>query len=143
MRRLITNILATSALALTILAFIMLIVFPLYDVVFSITVLTIVGANIVVHVGLLITKKFESKYLILELLLDVTYTAVVLIIFGIIFDWADVTPIWALILMAALIHLVVFFLNMSRNRKEAKKINELLMKRSKDKLSNRSELKNG
>jgi len=131
MKQLITNILTTSAIALIIVALIMLIVFPLYDVIFGTTVLKIVGANIIIHVGLLITNKIESKYLILDLLADIAYTSAVLIVFGIIFDWLVVTPVWALILMATLIHLIVLFLNTSRNRNEARKINELLKKRHK------------
>jgi len=129
-KRTITNTLATTALAVIVLALIVRIQFAGYDLYFAYTVLSIFGANIVIHMGLLLTKKFESKYLALEILVDMVYTTVVLIVFGLIFEWFSVTPVWVLGAMAVLIYLVVSLcLNMARIRKEADTINNLLKKR--------------
>ena len=34
------------------------------------------GANIVIHLGFLLTRKFESEYVAMEALLDISYTII-------------------------------------------------------------------
>jgi len=54
-------------------------------------------ANIAIHSGFLIMRKYESKYAAFEVMLDITYTIIVLAILGAIFNWfANGTPIWGL-----------------------------------------------
>jgi len=89
------------------------------------------GANIVIHLGFLFTRKFESEYVLLEALLDIGYTLTVLIIFGAIFGWFATTPIYILAIMAVLIYLIILTLNMVRMRESANTINKLLKKRDK------------
>jgi len=130
MRRLITNIMATTGLSVVLLSVIVRILFPEYDLFFSFAVLQIFGANVVIHLGFLVTRKFESKYMILEVILDITYTTIVLIVFGVVFDWFGVTPVYMLIAMAAVINLAAMFLSMARVKEEANTINKLLKKRN-------------
>lgn len=85
--------------------------------------------NIVIHIGLLFTHKFESSYAILEFMLDIGYMEVVVIIFGAIFNWYGSTPIWVLVIMTLIIYIVGVFLNMVQMRQEVEEINELLQKR--------------
>lgn len=85
--------------------------------------------NIVIHIGLLFTHKFESSYAILEFMLDIGYMEVVVIIFGAIFNWYGSTPIWVLVIMTLIIYIVGVFLNMVQIRQEVEEINELLQKR--------------
>ena len=85
--------------------------------------------NIVIHIGLLFTHKFESSYAILEFMLDIGYTEAVVIIFGAVFSWYSSTPIWVLAIMTTIIYVVGVFLNMIQMRQEIEEINELLRKR--------------
>lgn len=85
--------------------------------------------NIVIHIGLLFTHRFESSYAILEFMLDIGYMEVVVIISGAIFNWYGSTPIWVLVIMTTIIYIVGVFLNMVQMRQEVEEINELLKKR--------------
>jgi len=93
------------------------------------TFFEIFAANIVIHLGLILTKKFESSYAILEFLFDVSYMIVVLVAFGLIFNWFSSVPIWYLVIMAVAIYAFGTFINIARIRKEADELNKLLQKR--------------
>jgi len=131
MKRVVVNILATTGLAVVILSAVVRVLLPGYDLFFTAVVLQTFGANIVIHLGIELARRFEIKYLVLEVLLDMVYTTIVLIGFGLIFDWFDITPIWVLTLMAVFINLVAQLLNMFHVRKESNSINELIKKREK------------
>lgn len=93
------------------------------------TIFQIFGANIVINCGLLLTHKFESRYVILEYLLDVSYIIAVLIVFGIVFNWYSAIPVWVLVIMAVVIYVFMIVLTMYKIQKDTQKINELLQKR--------------
>jgi len=127
MKKTIISFLATTGLSLVLLA--AFIRTQTFDLFFSLAVLQTAGANVVIHLGLLLTRKFESKYLALEMLLDVACTTLVLTAFAFGFGWFTVTPIWVLATMAVLMHVIVFLLSMRRTRNEASAINKLLKNR--------------
>ena len=137
MKRIITYIMVSTGLSLVILAVIINILIPNDDIFFSRTVLPVFAANIVVNLGLIVTRRFESKHIALEVLLDIVYTSTVLIVFGLIFDWVTIVPIWILVAMATVIHLIILVLNIARIREDTNKINKLLKKRDKDKTDKR------
>ena len=127
MKKLITDMMTTTAIPLIALSlFVRVRGFDLY---FSRTVLVAFGANVVIHLGLLLTRKFESKYLALEVLLDVVYTTTVLIVFGFAFSIFNSIPIPILIAMAVLTHVIALFLNMARFKEDANTINKLIKNR--------------
>jgi len=99
------------------------------------TFFEILAANIVIYLGLILTKKFESSYAILEFLLDVSYIVVVLVVFGLIFDWFSSVPIWYLVIMAVVIYAFGIFINIVRIRKEADELNKLLQKHKNKKIN--------
>ena len=84
--------------------------------------------NIVIHTGLLFTRRFECSYALLEFMLDIGYMEAVVIIFGAIFNWYGSTPIWVLAVMTAVIYVAGVFLNMVQMRQKVKEINQLLQK---------------
>ena len=133
MKRVIINILATTGLAVVALAIIVRIFLPGYDLYFTSVAFQTFGANIVIHIGLQLTRKYESQFFAAEVFLDILYTTIVLVVFGTIFDWYGIVPIWMLIVMAALINLTALFLNMARIREEANTINKLLKQRDENK----------
>lgn len=123
----IINTMITTGTSLVLLAVFILIVND--PIVFSNVVLEIFGANIVINCGLLLTRKFESRYIILEYLLDVSYIIAVLVAFGIFFDWFSAVPIWILVGMAIVIYIFMIITAAFRIQNTTKKINELLQKR--------------
>ncbi|MCL2528652.1 MAG: hypothetical protein FWE42_09575 [Defluviitaleaceae bacterium] len=133
MKKVIINILVTTALSIVILAVIVRIIHVGYDLYFTTAVFQMFAANIVIHLGLLVTRKFESKYFALEVLLDVTYTAAVIISFGFALGWLVVTPVYLLAAMALLIYVISLLLNISRVRNETNDINNLIKIRDKKK----------
>jgi len=133
MKKTVVNIMATTGSALILLALFVVIFGS--KVMYLNTLFEILGANIVIHLGLLLTQKFESRYAIFEFLLDVSYVIAVLIIFGLIFDWYSSVPVWVLVIMAVVIYVFGLFVNIARTRKDAKEMDELLQKR-KEKHSN-------
>jgi len=123
------NILVTTGAAVVLLS-----VFGVsvgYKYLFHRTILEILGANVIINLGHLLIRKFESPYIILEYLLDIIYITVVLITFGIIFGWFLTMPVWYLIVMAVVVYAFTVFANIIRNRKDVKELNELLQKRKK------------
>ena len=117
LKRLLSNTLITTSLSLVVLAVIVRI--QGFDLFFSRGVLVAFGANVAIHLGLQLTQKFKSKYLALEVFVDVAYTTAVLIVFGYVFDLFGATPIPALVLIAASAHIAALFLNLTRTRKDA------------------------
>jgi hypothetical protein len=123
MIKVIVNIMATTGTALVLEAAIC----AMYGVtaIYVRDCFQVLGANIVIHLGLLLTGKFESRYAILEFLLDLTFIIVVVAAFGAIFNWAS--P-W-IFAIAVVIYVFGILTNMARIRKDADEINELLNKR--------------
>lgn len=129
MKKMIINIMASTGITLVVLA----IIGTLFDAkfLFISSVFQSLGANIVVNCGFLLTRKFESQYAALEIVLDISYTIIVLIIFGAIFDWfANGTPIWVLVIMAVLIYLLGLLISLFRMQEDINTINKLLRKRN-------------
>lgn len=127
MKKISVNILCSTAITLLILAILGAISGAQFLLINSVFQSFIV--NIVIHIGLLFTHRFESSYAILEFMLDIGYMEAVVIIFGAIFDWYGSTPIWVLVIMTTIIYIVGVFLNMVQMRQEVEEINELLQKR--------------
>ncbi|MCL2362847.1 MAG: hypothetical protein FWC73_13665 [Defluviitaleaceae bacterium] len=131
MKVLILNIMATTGLSVIVLAIVVRFLLQGYDLYFSIAVLQTFGANIAIHIGFLLTRLFESMYVALEIFIDILYTTIVLVVFGMIFDWFGIIPIWTLVIMAVMINLLALFLNMVRFKSEVNVINKLLRVRNK------------
>jgi hypothetical protein len=125
-KRTIMNIMVTTGSALMLLAVFAVIIGG--KSIYTQSFFEILGANIVIHLGLILTKKFECSYAVLEYLLDASYITVVLIIFGFIFDWYSSTPVWYLVIMAVVIYAFGIFINIGRTKKNADELNILLQK---------------
>jgi type VI protein secretion system component VasK len=95
------------------------------------TVFEIFAANILINLGLFLRWKFEIRYIILEYLVDITYTIVVLVVSGFIFNWYSAIPVWLLIVMAVVIYILAMTIIIIRVRKDTNELNDLLQKRKK------------
>lgn len=127
MKKVSVNILCSTAITLLILAILGVVSGAQFLLINSVFQSFIV--NIVIHIGLLFTHRFESSYAILEFMLDISYMEAVVIIFGAIFKWYGSTPVWVLAIMTTIIYIAVVFLNMVQMRQEVGEINELLQQR--------------
>lgn len=127
MKKISVNILCSTAITLLILAILGAVSGAQFLLINSVFQSFLV--NIVIHIGLLFTHRFESNYAILEFMLNISYMEVVVILFGAVFNWYGSTPIWVLAIMTTIIYIVVVFLNMVQMRQEVEEINELLQKR--------------
>lgn len=93
------------------------------------TVFEIFGANIVINFGLILIQKFESPYAILEYLVDISYILLILIIFGVIFNWYSTLPVYVLVIMGIAVYVFAVILSFKRINKYTQEINGLLEKR--------------
>jgi len=100
------------------------------EITFVPTVFEIFAANIVIILGLFLRWKFEIRSIILEYLVDISYTIVVLVVFGLIFDWYSAVPVWLLVVMAVVIYLFAMIITVTKIKKDAEELNKLLRART-------------
>ncbi|MNI27545.1 hypothetical protein D3C81_1529880 [compost metagenome] len=130
MRRTIINITSTTGITLVILAGIGALSGAKFILISS--VIQSLAANVIIHSGYYLTRKYESEYVLLEAALDIGYTISVLIAFGFIFNWFTSTPIWMLVIMSMVIYIAGLLLSMFRSREEINAINRLLQARNEE-----------
>jgi len=90
--------------------------------------LQILAINTVLNCGLFFTHKFESKFIIFEYLLDLSFISVVLLVYGAIFD-IFTTKRWLFVVIGLVVYLLGLLTDMVRTREDAKEMNELIKKR--------------
>ena len=141
MGKTIVNILAVTTAVMLLLMFIDTVGFgtsfkEIFNNAFSIRLFfEILGLNTVIFFGLFFTHKFESKYAFLEIVLDICFISIVLIIFGLIFDhFRD--KLWIFPIMAVVLYVFGLLTNMVRAQEMSKKINEKLKKRKEKNMGN-------
>ena len=96
--------------------------------IYGVNILQIIGANIVITIGLNLTEKIESRYAILEILIDIGFMIAVIVSFGVLFEWYNKVPIWFTVIMVIVIYISFYLLDVIRVRKDIEEINELLKK---------------
>jgi len=128
MKKTVSYILFTTGAALVILALFSIFIVGDVELIDANVVLEIFLANIVINFGLFLRWKFEIRYVILEYLVDISYTIIVLVIFGLIFDWYSAVPLWLLVVMATVIYLFAIIITFTKIRKDTAEMNELLQK---------------
>ena len=126
MKRTIVNTMFTTGISIVGLA----LYFAITDVkvVMVYTILQLLGANVLIHLGLFFRSKFEIRNIFLEYLIEISYVLIVLIAFGFIFKWFAAIPAWILIISGIVIYIIAYVLTMSGVKKDMKEINELLDK---------------
>jgi hypothetical protein len=128
MKRIIVNIMSTTGLSLLILALIgsffrakLLCIESMFQ---------LFGANIIIHLGLILTRKFESHYLLLESMIDISYTIGIMFVFGFAFDWYQYVSVGILVTMAVVIYVIGCAISIFRSQEDVRIVNELLKKRN-------------
>jgi hypothetical protein len=124
MQKLIKNILATTGLTLILLALIA----TLYkaELILISSIYQSFLVNIIIQIGLIFVQKFESKYFMIEILLENGFVLTVLILAGYIFHWYSSTPIWIVALMGVVIYSISYLINSIRIHDDIAFINRQL-----------------
>ena len=128
MKKFAVNVLATTGISLSILSIVALCYNA--ECLYIRTVFEALGANLAIHLCLLLLHQFELKYPIFEMALEVLIVIVISIVLGAIFQWFTSIPIWVLIIMGTVIYIVSLILNAMTMKQEAEKINTLITKRN-------------
>jgi len=128
-KSIITNIMFVTGAALVILAVFAVLLNA--EIHFVPTVFEIFAANIIIILGLSLRWKLEIRNIILEYLVDISYIILVLVVFGLIFDWYSAIPVWLLVAMAVVIYIFAMIISVTKINKDAKELNKLLQKRRK------------
>ena len=92
------------------------------------TVLEIIGANIVITIGLFLTHKIELRFAIFEYLLDIIYMMTIIVVSGILFKWYSQISVWVPPAIVVVTYIIFNLLDIVRVRKDIKDINKLLKK---------------
>lgn len=89
----------------------------------------VVGVNFVIVTGIFLLHKFECRNIIMEYVRDISYAIIVLVIFGIIFNWFIVIPVWVFIVTAVINYTIAIITSIIKIHKDANEMNELIKKR--------------
>jgi len=92
------------------------------------TILQIIGANTVITIGLHLSQKIESRFAILEFLLDIGFMSAVIAVSDILFKWYYHVPVWVPLVIVLLVYILFYLLDIIRVRRDIKEINKLLQK---------------
>ncbi len=120
----IKNCMATTGLALVILAVVATLNGARF--LFISSVYQTLAANIVIHLGLSLLKRFECKYFIVEIVAELGYVLAVLAISGYVFGWYSSTPIWLLAIIGTVVYLLGSLINIFRVNSDVEFINHQL-----------------
>lgn len=133
MKKLTVNILCSTGITLIVLAAIAALFGAKFLLISSVFQSLI--ANMIIHIGLLFTRRFESDYAILKYTLDIGYTTAIVLISGFVFNWYSSTPIGILITMSVVIYCIGILLNTILIRQDICEINELIKRRNSKSMS--------
>jgi hypothetical protein len=92
----------------------------------AITILEIIGANIVISTGLFFTHKIVLRYAIFEFLLDIGFMMTVIVLSGILFNWYSIIQVWIPLVIVLIVYILFYLLDIIRVNRDIKEINKLL-----------------
>lgn len=124
MKKKIRNCLATTGLALILLAMVAMIYrgrFLCIETVFQ-----VLGVSVLIHIGLMLLEKFESRYFFVEILAEVGMELLILIAAGFAFHWYESVPVWVLLLMGIAVYVIGCMIDMFRIKSDINVINDCL-----------------
>ena len=127
MKKIISNILATTGIVLLVLSIVAL----CYGgtVIFINTIFQILAVNTVVYLGLYLIDFLELRYPILETGVKLLYILGIVLLTGGLLGWYEFVSIAVLGVMTVIVMIVCVCLDMLSLRTEVKEINELLEER--------------
>lgn len=130
MKKTIVNIMATTGIALVVLAVIAL--FYGGSLICISTVFEVLGINIIIYLGIHVVNRFEFRYPILETGIKLAYILTLVLIGGWIFGWYNNLSGLVLTLMTVIVFSLCMALDTMSMLDEVKSINDLLEKKLDD-----------
>ena len=127
MKKMISNILATTGIVLLVLSIVAL----CYGgtVIFINTIFQILAVNTVVYLGLYLLELLEFRYPILDSGVKLLYILGIVLLTGWLLGWYDFVSVAVLGIMTVIVMIVCVCLDTLNLRTEVKEINELLEER--------------
>lgn len=95
-------------------------------------VLELLLATVVIRLLLLLTNRFNSRYPILEYLLEFGMVLAVVLGFGWLFLWYSIEYVWAIVIIVAAVYAAVYAVGMGKIRRDVTFINEQIKLRKKE-----------
>ena len=92
------------------------------------TVYQVLGVCTAIQLVLMLLRKFESPYFIVEILLEIGAVLVLILVSGAVFHWYDSLPAWVLIIMGVAVYLTGCAIDIFQIQNEVKMINHYLKK---------------
>jgi hypothetical protein len=126
MKKIIVNILYVTGALIVILAIYLAIIGK--ETISVKNVFEILGASILINVGMTIRYRFEIRNIILENIVNLGYIIFVLLAFRAVFNWHNI-PVWIFIILAFIIYILSIVLLYQQVFKTTIEINKLLKKR--------------
>jgi len=126
LKRVILYVFASAGAVLFLLAFFYM--FMENKFISTVTIFEIIGANLVITIGLFLTNKIEFRFTIFEYLLDIVLMLVVIVLSGILFNWYSHVSVLVPVAIVILIYILFNLLDIVRVRKDIVEINKLLQK---------------
>jgi len=133
MKKIIVNIFYVTGALLVVLAIYLAIIGK--ETILVNNIFEILGASILINVGITLRYRIEIRNLILEHIVNLSYIIIVLLAFRAIFKWYNL-PIWFFILLGFIIYILSIVLIYIQDFKNKKEINELLKKRREKNIDN-------
>lgn len=79
-----------------------------------------------IQLGIYLLKNFESKYVIVEYLVEITLVQILVLVFGHIFSWYEGTPLWFLLIIGVSTYILSSFLGIISVNSDIRYINKEL-----------------
>ena len=95
-------------------------------------ILQLLAATVVIRLLLLLTNKFNSHYPILEYLLELGMVLIVVLGFGWLFQWYDLTELWIMIASISAVYIAVYLVGIGEIKRDAAFINKQIKRRKED-----------
>lgn len=125
MKNKVKDYLATTAL--TIIAIAIVALFFKAKFIYTVTIFEVMFANIVVHFGLFLARRFNSKYQILEYIVELTSVLLSILVCGYMFKWFRSIPLSIAIIMVICIYSITCILDIAKTDRDINFINKQLL----------------
>lgn len=92
------------------------------------TVYQVLSVCTAIQLVLMLLRKFESPYFIVEILLEIGAVLVLILVSGAVFHWYDSLPAWVLVIVGVAVYLTGCAIDIFQIQNEVKMINHYLKK---------------
>lgn len=88
----------------------------------------IFGVCVIIEIGTLFLEHFESRYFLIENVVEIGMILVVVLCGGYLFDWYNHLPVWIVVFIGVIVYVAGCFIDTFRIRNDINVINSILKK---------------